>query len=92
MLLLLVVCVRVFFFCVKKQIFSHTQREEARLSAKNIAGCFVFIKRRFRETKREKKKKKKKAEEARDARARARGGDHGFFLFPEEGEEQAEEE
>jgi len=92
MLLLLVVCVRVFFFCVKKQIFSHTQRRRSAFVRKKISGCFVFIKRRFRETKREKKKKKKKTEEARDAHARERGGDHGFFLFPEEGEEQAEEE
>ena len=73
---------------MKKQIFS----EKKRVCPQKVSGCFIFIKRRFRETKREKKKKKKKAEEARDARARERGGDHGFFLFPEEGEEQAEEE
>ena len=77
--------------CEETNFLEHTQRRRSS-SAKNLAGCFVFIKRRFRETKREKKKKKKKTEEARDARARERGGDHGFFLFPEEGEEQAEEE
>jgi len=79
--------VRVFFFCVEKQIFS----EKKRVCPQKVSGCFIFIKQRFRETKRE-KKKEKKTEEARDAHARERGGDHGFFLFPEEGEEQAEEE
>ena len=78
---------------MKKNKFSRTHaKEKKRVRPQKVSGCFIFIKRRFRETKREKKKKKKKAEEARDARARERGGDHGFFLFPEEGEEQAEEE
>jgi hypothetical protein len=86
--------VRVFFFFVWRNKFSHTRKEKKRVCPQKVSGCFIFIKRRFRETKREKKKKKrkKKTEEARDARARERGGDHGFFLFPEEGEEQAEEE
>jgi hypothetical protein len=68
--------------------------EEARSSAKKSRGVLYLLNDVFerQSERRRRRRRQKKTEEARDARARERGGDHGFFLFPEEGEEQAEEE
>lgn len=78
---------------MKKQIFSNTRKgEEARSSAKKSRGVLYLLNDVFERQSERRRRRQKKAEEARDARARERGGDHGFFLFPEEGEEQAEEE